>query len=94
MPALLWGTRIVLLVSVLAHFLSAFALWKQNQAARPRAYRRQVTQVTTYAARTMRWGGVIVLLFIIYHLMHLTIGTTLTPEITEEKVYRNVVTSF
>ena len=74
MPALLWGTRVVLLVSIFAHFLSAFSLWKQNKAARPRGYAKQVSQATTYAARTMKWGGVIVLLFITYHLLHLTIG--------------------
>ena len=94
LPALLWGTRIVLLVAVAAHFLSAFSLWKQNNAARPRGYARQVTQVTTYAARTMRWGGVIVLLFIVYHLMHLTIGTSITPDIEHGKVYNNVVSGF
>ena len=95
MPALLWGTRVVLLVSVFAHFMSAFSLWKQNKAARPQGYARQVNQATTYAARTMRWGGVIVLLFIIYHLLHLTIGVPVAGEpITHGKVFNNVVTGF
>lgn len=95
MPNLLWGARIVLLIAVFAHFLSAFSLWKLNKAARPQPYKRQVTQVTTYAARTMRWGGVIVLLFIVYHLLHLTVGgTPIAPEITYGKVYNNVVTGF
>ena len=95
MPALLWGTRIVLLVSVFAHFLSAFSLWKQNKAARPQAYAKQVSQVTTYAARTMRWGGVIVLLFIVYHLLHLTVGAPVAGyEVVYGKVYANVVHGF
>lgn len=95
MPALLWGTRIVLLVSVFAHFLSAFSLWKQNKVARPQAYAKQVSQATTYAARTMRWGGVIVLLFIVYHLLHLTVGAPVAGyEIVHGKVYDNVVNGF
>ena len=95
MPALLWGTRIVLLLSVVAHFLSAFSLWKQNKAARPQAYARQVSQATTYAARTMKWGGVIVLLFIIYHLLHLTVGAPVAGyEIVHGQVYSNVVHGF
>ena len=95
MPAVLWGARVVLITSVFAHFWSAFSLWKQNKAARPQRYARQVSQVTTYAARTMRWGGVIVLLFIIYHLLHLTVGTPVAGyEITHGKVYDNVVKGF
>lgn len=92
MPALLWAARIVLLVSVFAHFISAFSLWKINKAARPRGYARSVSQATTYAARTMRWGGVIVLLFIVYHLLHFTVGAV--GQVEFGKVYQNVVTGF
>ena len=95
MPALLWGARVVLLISVFAHFWSAFSLWQQNKAARPQGYARQVNQKTTYAARTMRWGGVIVLLFIVYHLLHLTVGAPVAGyEIVHGKVYDNVVNGF
>lgn len=74
LPALLWGTRILLVVAVLAHFASAFALVMQNRRARPQGYRVTVHQRTTFAARTLRWGGVIILAFIVYHLGHLTLG--------------------
>ncbi len=95
MPAVLWGARIVLITAVFAHFWSAFSLWKQNKAARPRGYAKQVSRATTYAARTMRWGGVIVLLFIIYHLLHLTVGAPVSGyEIVHGKVFNNVVTGF
>ena len=70
-------------------------MWKQNKAARPRGYARQVSQATTYAAKTMRWGGVIVLLFIVYHLLHLTLGAPVAGyEVTHGKVYQNVVSGF
>lgn len=93
MPALIWGTRILLLVSVFAHFSSAFSLWKQNKAARPQRYARQVTLTTTYAARTMRWGGVILLLFIVYHLLHFTMGQV-GPDVVHGEVYKNVIKGF
>ena len=48
---------------------------------------------TTYASRTMRWGGVIILLFVIYHLLDFTAGAV-NPGFVEGDVYRNVVASF
>ena len=74
LPALLWGTRILLIVAVVAHFLSAFALIQQNRRARPQGYRVTTYQKTSFAARTLRWGGVIILAFIVYHIGHLTLG--------------------
>ena len=67
--------RIVLLVSVVAHFWAAVSLWRQARRARPERYVTKKAVAQSYASRTMRWGGVIVLLFIIYHLLDLTTGT-------------------
>jgi succinate dehydrogenase / fumarate reductase cytochrome b subunit len=94
MPALLWTARIVLLASIFAHFWAAISLVRQNRAARPQAYARQATQVTTYAAKTMKYGGFIVLFFIIYHLLHLTLGTVAPEGFKTGKVYANVVSGF
>ena len=94
MPAVLWSARIVLLVSVCAHFWAAISLVRQNRAARPQPYARQVSQVTTYAAKTMKYGGFIVLFFIIYHLLHLTLGTVGPEGFAVGKVYSNVVIGF
>ena len=70
---LLWIVRIVLLVSVVLHITAATQLTLLDRASRPQRY--AVKKVTTsYAARTMRWGGVIVLLFVVYHVLHLTFG--------------------
>ena len=73
---LLWIARVVLLAAVGAHIWSAYALTRQDIAGRPRAsrYREKKSIAATYAARTMRWGGVILLLFIIFHLLHFTLG--------------------
>ena len=67
--------EIVLTASVLAHMWAAFSLWKQARTARPQRYVTKKANAQTYASRTMRWGGVIVLAFIIYHLLDLTAGT-------------------
>jgi succinate dehydrogenase / fumarate reductase, cytochrome b subunit len=70
---LLWIARIVLLGSVGLHIAAAYQLTRLDNASRPQRY--AVKKVTTnYASRTMRWGGVIILLFIIYHLLHFTLG--------------------
>ena len=67
--------RIVLLVSVVAHFWAAASLWRQARRARPERYVTKKAVAQSYASRTMRWGGVIVLLFIVYHILDLTTGT-------------------
>jgi len=51
---------------------------------------------STYASRTMRWGGLIITLFVIYHLLHFTFGAVgFAPgQYTTTSVYRNVVIGF
>ncbi|MGH7581690.1 MAG: succinate dehydrogenase cytochrome b subunit [Gemmatimonadales bacterium] len=89
-PAL-WVARAVLLACVLIHIAAAYQLTRRARAARPVAYRRHELQVATYAARTMRWGGVLLIAFIIFHLLHLTTGT-LHPDFHPGEVGRNVET--
>ncbi len=104
---LLWGTRIVLLLSIIGHLYSALVLTKRSRAARPTGYTEKKWMGSTYAVRTMRWGGVIVLLFIIYHLLHFTVGVNAEPLFTEaitcfeqngkmncDGVYGNVIRAF
>lgn len=76
MPVLLWTARIVLLVAFLLHVFSAFRITQLNRAARPQAYELWSPQVTTYAARTMFMGGIILAGFVLYHLAHFTFGLT------------------
>ncbi|HNP71143.1 MAG TPA: succinate dehydrogenase cytochrome b subunit [Kouleothrix sp.] len=73
---LLWIARVVLLAAVAAHIWSAYELTRQDLGGRPRAnrYGQKKSIAATYAARTMRWGGVILFLFIVFHLMHFTLG--------------------
>jgi succinate dehydrogenase / fumarate reductase cytochrome b subunit len=90
---LTWLLRVILLGSVVLHVIAAYQLTMQNRAARPAGYVRREPQVSTYAARTMRWGGVYLLLFIPYHLLHFTTGT-LHPAFVRGEAYGNVVIGF
>jgi succinate dehydrogenase / fumarate reductase, cytochrome b subunit len=90
---MLWLIRVVLLVSVIAHIVAATVLAVRARRARPVRYAHRTPVSTSYASRTMRWGGVIILLFVIYHILDLTTGT-LNPNGRAGQVYDNVVADF
>ncbi len=90
---LLWFTRIALLVAVVAHIVAAVVLARRARRARPVRYAHRRPVSVNYASRTMRWGGVIILLFVIYHILDLTTGT-LNPNGVPGEVYDNVVADF
>jgi succinate dehydrogenase / fumarate reductase cytochrome b subunit len=89
----LWLVRVVLLFCVFVHMLSALQLTLRARAARPIVYQQTPHLEDTYASRTMRWGGIILLLYVIFHLMDLTWGTA-NPDFIPGNVYHNVVASF
>ncbi len=93
LPPLLWGTRITLLVAVALHGTAAFVLWRRNRAARPVGYASQDFQAASITSRTVYWTGPILGLFIVYHLLHLTVGSV-HPSFSHTDVYSNVVTAF
>ncbi len=90
---LLWIVRIVLLVAVVVHVVAAVQLARRSRAARPVRYRNTPHEEFSYASRTMRWGGVILALFVAYHLMHLTWGNA-HPDFRPGDVYHNFVAGF
>ena len=92
---LLWTLRIVLIVAVILHVIAAVQLTLQSRAARPIGYTKRESQVATIASRTMRWGGVFLLVFIVLHILHFTTGTIKPAGVfTSEDVYANMVGSF
>jgi succinate dehydrogenase / fumarate reductase, cytochrome b subunit len=90
---ILWTVRLVLLLAVLVHITAAFQTWSQSRNARAVGYRKSDDLSFSYASRTMRWGGIIILLFVVYHLLHFTTGT-LHPDFVEGGVYHNFVVAF
>jgi succinate dehydrogenase / fumarate reductase, cytochrome b subunit len=89
----LTALEVVLVVSVVAHMWAAFSLWRQAKRARPVSYATKKSVAQSYASRTMRWGGVIIALFIIYHILDLTFGTA-NPAGTDSTPYSRTVASF
>lgn len=89
----IWIARGGLLAAVALHIWAATSLTLSSRAARPQTYRRWEARESTYASRTMRWGGVILLLFVVYHLMHFTWGNA-HPSFVPGDVYHNVVAGF
>ena len=90
---LLWVARGGLLVALVLHVIAAYQLTRRKQVARPVGYERDEPQISTFAARTIRWGGVLLLVFIVLHLLHLTFGT-IHPAFDAKDVYGNVVAAF
>jgi len=92
----LWAVRIVLVTCIALHITAAVQLTRMSWAARPQRYEVKQSIATTYAARTTRWSGVILVAFIVYHLLHLTGGRVgFQPgEFQHLSVYHNVVTGF
>lgn len=72
----LWIIRAFLLVVVLAHIYYTIQLAIENRRARPQRYRRKDIVKATLASRTMVMSGLILLVFIVYHLLHFTFRTT------------------
>ena len=88
--SILWAMRLGLLALVVVHIWSAWTLTTESRAARRDRYRVRQSQVHSYASRTMRWGGVIVAAFILYHLLHMTVGSV-HPAFVHEDAYGNLV---
>ena len=96
-----WAMRIVLVVAVLLHILMAWQLTRRAKAARPVDYKKRESQVSTLASRTMRWGGVLLVVFIVFHILHFTVGTIdpagvfhNTDALGRHDIYGDVVASF
>jgi succinate dehydrogenase / fumarate reductase cytochrome b subunit len=92
-PALLWGVRVVLLVSVILHIVTSIQLTLLKRKARPVDYQKKEAVDSSYASRTMMWSGPILAAFIVYHLMHLTLGVGGLP-FQSGRVYDNVIGGF
>ncbi|HEX3791111.1 MAG TPA: succinate dehydrogenase cytochrome b subunit [Pseudonocardiaceae bacterium] len=89
----LWIQRVVLVVAVVAHITAATQLSRRDLKARPVRYVHGQRSKATFATRTMRWGGTILALFIIWHILDLTLGVV-NPNFEAGQPYHNVVVDF
>jgi succinate dehydrogenase / fumarate reductase cytochrome b subunit len=84
---LLWLARLILFVALVLHVLMAWQLTQIKRRARPVDYTQRDAQVSTVASRTMRWGGVLLLVFIVFHILHFTTGTVFPAASTPDAMY-------
>ncbi len=89
MPGL-YLVRAVLVAAVVLHALAAYQLTMRSRAARPQGYAKLEPQVTTFAARTIRWGGVLLLVFIVFHIAQITLGWVGVPDFVHLDPYNNL----
>jgi succinate dehydrogenase / fumarate reductase cytochrome b subunit len=90
----LWAARLVLIAALVLHITAAVQLAARSQEARPTGYAaRRKPQVSTFASRTIRWGGALILIFLVYHILHFTVGTA-HPNFVEGDPYHNVASGF
>jgi succinate dehydrogenase cytochrome b subunit len=87
----LWLVRGVLLAAVGLHVWAFVSLTRQNMAARPAGYRETATRESTFASRSMKFTGPLILVFVVYHILHFTTGTV-HPNFIEGRVYHNLIT--
>jgi succinate dehydrogenase cytochrome b subunit len=90
---LLWVARIILIPAFVIHIWAALQLTTRDRASRPRRYQVRRNLESTFASRTMIYGGLFILLFVIYHVLDFTFGTV-NPNFVEGDIYHNVVASF
>lgn len=90
---LLWVMRALLLLSVIGHAYAAFTLWARASRARTSKYVVKKAVAATLSSRTMRWGGVALLLFVVFHILHLTTHT-INVNGDPESPYDRMVSSF
>jgi len=90
----LWLVRGVLLLSLLLHIVAAVQLTRIDLAARPVGYGKTTPQASTFASRTIRYGGLFLAFFIVFHLLHLTLGKVQPVPFSLTNVYGNVVGGF
>lgn len=90
---LLWIVRLVLILSLVLHVYSAVTLWGRANGARSTKYAVKKSEASSIASRSMRFGGLALLLFVVFHILHLTTHT-ITPQGEQPTPFDNVVNSF
>ena len=90
---LLWIIRVVLLGSLIVHAYCAFTLWSRAHGARTQKYAVTKRKHSTLSSKTMRWGGLALLLFVVFHILHFT-TRTITPGGDSDSPYQRLVNGF
>jgi succinate dehydrogenase / fumarate reductase, cytochrome b subunit len=93
----LWVARVVLLAALVVHVGAYFQLWRQKRRARSIGYRMYDPQVFNWTSRTMVWGGIAILGFVLFHILHLTTGHIQPDPVAgfqRHDPYENIIAGF
>jgi succinate dehydrogenase / fumarate reductase cytochrome b subunit len=93
-PGLVWPARLGLLTVVTLHVITAVQLYRRSLAARQAKYETYEPQVSTFASRTIRAGGLILLAFIVFHIAHLTLGIVFPADFKPTDAAGNMIRGF
>jgi succinate dehydrogenase / fumarate reductase cytochrome b subunit len=92
---LLTIARIGLIAAIVVHVWAAYALFQRAREARPATYASRRVVQANYASLTMRYGGTVILLFILFHLAHLTWGISpVHSDYIRGDAYHNLIAGF
>ncbi|MFD6097207.1 succinate dehydrogenase cytochrome b subunit [Nocardiopsis flavescens] len=89
----LWIARIVLLASILIHIYAVAVLWRRAARARNDRYQVKKRVQRTYASYTMRYGGVLIAFFVVFHILHLTVNA-IAPGGKSDSPFERLVNGF
>ena len=92
-PLLVWGVRALLLTAAVLHVVTALQLTALKRTARPTAYKRTGRVAASYASKSMFYGGLVLLAFLVFHILHFTTGHV-HPGFVHGAAYDNVVVGF
>jgi len=90
----LWVVRVVLLACVSIHAISGIQLARLNRRAKPQKYQVAAYHSSNAASRTMLYGGLFLIVFITFHILHFTTGTLHMSGFEHGQVYANVYSGF
>jgi succinate dehydrogenase / fumarate reductase cytochrome b subunit len=90
----LWIMRVALIAAAIVHVACAVALWRRAARARGTKYVVKRNLSSSLSSRTMRWGGLALLLFVVWHLLNFTIGKVNVQGGSTEDPYRLMVDTF
>jgi succinate dehydrogenase / fumarate reductase cytochrome b subunit len=90
----LWIVRVVLLAAVVLHAVSGIQLARMNRRAKPQGYEVRSYRSANAASLTMLYGGLFLIVFIVFHILHFTTGTVHFKGFVEGEVYSNVHSAF
>jgi succinate dehydrogenase / fumarate reductase cytochrome b subunit len=91
---LLWVIRVVLVVSLVVHVYAAVTLWRRASSARTVKYQVKKNAASSFSSRFMRWGGLTLLVFIVWHLLEFTVGKVNVSGGATNDPYNLLVDSF